>query len=100
MLSKSSLETWDFVLKSEVVEELKRLWFHPAIVVFGSSRFHTCSKYNSCSPDPQAIRTDAFSADTWPNLSYVFPPPPIVSKALARIELGRTQPVSARTRPI
>ena len=75
MLSQLSLETWDFGLKTEVTEDLKQQWFHPVIDMFGSHTFHVCNKYYSSCPDPEAVRVDAFSAATWPNLLYAFSPP-------------------------
>ena len=39
-------------------------------------------------PDLQAIRADTFVVATWPDLSYAFLPPPLMSKALTKVEEG------------
>ena len=41
-MDETPLEAWDFGLKPKVVEDLKQRWFHPAIDVFASSRYHAC----------------------------------------------------------
>lgn len=85
-LSKYSLITWDFGLREEVADRLWRRWFRPSMDLFGSSDFHQVGGYFSCIPDPQAAGVDAFRATTWPNHSYAFPPAPLLSKCLAKIQ--------------
>ena len=65
---------------------LKQRFFKPETDIFGSHTFHVCKRYYSCGPDPGAIRADAFLMANWPNYLYTFPPPPIMSKKLAKIE--------------
>ena len=86
MLSKSSLETRDFGIKSEIATALIKHFFKLKLDVFAFRTFHVCEDYYSCGPDSRAIRADAFSVATWPDYSYVFPLPPLISKTLAKIE--------------
>lgn len=84
-LSKYSVQLWDFGLREEVAAGLWRRWFRPSTDLFASSTFHLADEYFSCSPDSQAARVDAFAAASWPDHSYAFPPPPLLSKCLAVI---------------
>ena len=45
MLSKSSLELWDFGIKPEVAEELFKHFFTPQLDIFASRIFHVCNNY-------------------------------------------------------
>ena len=85
-LSKYSLDAWDFGLKDTVAAGLWSRWFCPSMDLFGSSDFHQVGEYFSCTPDPRAAGADAFLATTWPDCSYAFPPAPLISKCLAKVQ--------------
>ena len=87
LLSKYSLGYWDFGLREEVAAPLWDRWFRPSADLFGSSTFHLAAEYFSCFQDPQAARRDAFTVARWPQDSYAFPPPPLLSKVLEQIRL-------------
>ena len=84
-LSKHSIQVWDFGLRAEVAASLWGRWFRPSADLFASSTFHLAEEYFSCAPDSEAARVDAFAVASWPDHSYAFPPPPLLSKCLARI---------------
>ena len=86
MLSKSSLETWDFGIRPDIALTLFEQFFRPRLDIFASRTFHVCKHYYTCCPDTRAIRADAFSVATWPDYSYAFPPLPLISKTLTKIK--------------
>ena len=86
LLSKHSILLWDFGLLEEVATFLWDRFFRPSTDLFGSSTFHLVDEYYTCFQDPQAARRDAFTAPNWPQDSYAFPPPPLLSKTLQMIE--------------
>ena len=45
MLSKSSLELWDFGIKPEVAEELFKHFLTPQLDIFALRTFHVCNNY-------------------------------------------------------
>ena len=84
MISKSSPESWDFGIKPDVAEELFKHFFAPQLDIFASHTF--CDNYYACGHDRAARRSNAFLVANWPDYSDVFPPPPLVSKTLTKIE--------------
>ena len=86
MLSKSSLEAWDFGIRLDLARELFKHFFRLELDIFASCTFHVCENYYSCSYEDAAVRLDAFSVITWPDYSYTFPPPLLISKTLTKIE--------------
>ena len=86
MLSKSSLEAWDFGIRLDLARELFKHFFTLELDIFASCTFHVCENYYSCSHEDAAVRSDAFSVITWPDYSYKFPPPLLISKTLTKIE--------------
>ena len=65
MLSKSSLEAWDFGIKPGLGRELFNQFFTPELDIFASPTFNVCENYYSCGHDDAAIRSDAFSVVNW-----------------------------------
>ena len=61
MLSKQSLETWEFGLDPQVANRIWRKWFRPDVDCFASRDFHQVKTYYSFYPDSRAERRDAFS---------------------------------------
>ena len=61
------------------------LWgqgYQPSIGLLASSGFHKAGECYSSAPDRRAAEWDAFMVTSWPDLSYAFPPPPLLSKCL------------------
>ena len=87
MLSKSSLETWDFGIRPDIALTLFEQFFRPRLDIFASRTFHVCKHYYTCCPDTRAIRADTFSVANRPDYSFAFPLPPLISKTLAKIHL-------------
>ena len=85
-LSKTAIGGWAFGLKQEAVDDLWRRGYQPSTDLCASSSFHTAGVYYSSAPDPQAAGLDAFTAASRTGLSYAFPPPPLPSGWLDKIE--------------
>ena len=85
MLSKSSLETWDFKIRLELALTLFGHFFKPDLDIFISSTFHVCENYYCCGHDTGAA-ADAFVVAAWPDYLYTIPLPPLISEMLTRIE--------------
>ena len=89
MLSKQSLETWEFGLDTEVAQMIWQRWFTPVVDCFASRDFHLLEEYYSFYPDPVALRRDAFSVVAWPDRVYAFPPVPLITMTLEKIKVDQ-----------
>ena len=87
MLSKGSLDTWEFGLTTQVTNCLWNRWFVPSVDCFASKLFHVVDTYYSFHPDTGAARRDAFSVLRWPNKIYAFPPIPLITMTITKIKL-------------
>jgi hypothetical protein len=86
LLSRKHRLHWDFGLALPVIDRIFQRWFIPDIDLFASNDFHVVEKYYSWLPDPAAKARDAFSQE-WPERVYLFPPVPMILKALNRLQL-------------
>ena len=93
MLSKTSVQYWDFGLQPEVAEQLWSRWFAPQVDLFASSTYHLTARYYSWFPDSGAARRDAFSELRWPDKSYAFPPVPLLPLTLEKVERDRIRTI-------
>ena len=85
MLSKTSLEMWDFGIRPEVAATMFLHFFRPKLDIFASRMFHVCEDYYAWGSDFKAVRANAFLVPTWSDYSYAFPPPLLIAKTLAKI---------------
>ena len=86
MLSKTAVELWDFGLRPEVAAELWSRWYTPEVDLFGSCTFHQVDTYYSWFPDTKAAGRDAFTLLKWQGRAYAFPPVPLISLSLEKLE--------------
>ena len=93
MLSKSAIDTWEVALSTLTVQALVNKWFQPSMALFASKQCHVTAKYCSWYPDSQAVARDAFSILEWPNNCYCFPPVPLISLMLDKIQQDKVQAI-------
>ena len=93
MLSKSAIDTWEVALSTLTVQALVNKWFQPSMDLFASKQCHVTAKYCSWYPDSQAVARDAFSILEWPNNCYCFPPVPLISLMLDKIQQDKVQAI-------
>ena len=85
LLSKESLQTWEFGLNQDSLNKVTRKWGIPTMDLFASKNFHVTSNYCSVEADAAAAQIDAFRLQNWPHWSYAFPPLPLLDLTLERI---------------
>ena len=93
MLSKSAIDTWEVSLSAVVTKRLFSKWFYPSMDMFASRQSHVTTRYCSWYPDSQAVARDAFSMMKWPETCYCFPPVPMISLMLDKIQQDRVQAI-------
>ena len=84
LLSRSSMQTWDFSLRTEIFEAISKRWFLPEIDLFASQECHKIPRFVSWKPC-EGVTTDALNMTSWPNKCYMFPPVPLLLKTVARL---------------
>ena len=89
LLSKSALQTWDFSLDKDVAASLWTRWFLPTVDTFASKACHLLPQYYSWHPDQSSQARDALSVQCWPDRVYCFPPVPMISLVLQKIQSDR-----------
>ena len=89
LLSKSALQTWDFSLDKDVAAGLWAQWFLPTVDTFASNACHPFPQYYSWHPDQNSQAWDALSVRCWPDRVYCFPPVPMISLVLQKIQSDR-----------
>ena len=89
LLSKSALQTWEFSLNKDVAAGLWAKWFLPEVDTFASRACHLLPQYYSWYPDRSAQARDALSVPCWPDRVYCFPPVPLISLVLQKIQSDR-----------
>ena len=89
LLSKSALQTWDFSLDKDVAAGLWTRWFLPTVDTFASKACHLLPQYYSWHPDQNSQTRDALSVRCWPDRVYCFPPVPMISLVLQKIQSDR-----------
>ena len=84
-LSRHDVLQWEFRLSGEtfrsVIDHFK---LDPTMDVYASKRTHQLDRYMSWHQDPQAVAQDAL-IHPWDQVSYVFPPVPLITKTLQKI---------------
>ena len=85
LLSRFSIQSWDFSLKPEIFDSLSRRWFYPEIDLFASQECHQTPRFVSWKPCANAVTTDAFNMVCWPSKSYMFPTNPLLLKTISRL---------------
>ena len=81
-LSRNKMSQWEFYLDRDLfVYILKMLQVQPTLDVFASRDTAQLSRYMSWYPDSQAVAQDAL-LHHWDEISYLFPPIPLLPKVL------------------
>lgn len=73
-MSRSFSDSTEWKLNEKVFNEICNTFFYPDIDLFASRLNRQLENYISWFPDPQAIKSDAFSINWSEFIPYIFPP--------------------------
>ena len=91
-LSRNLLDQWEVRLKADLFAQiLEHFNVYPTLDAFASQETAQLARYMSWRPDSRAVARDALRAQ-WDPITYLFPPVPLLMKALNKV---RSQEIQA-----
>ena len=86
-LSRHEMSQWECMLSHSTLNIVFQTFqLSPTLDVFASKETHRLPRYMSWYPDPGAVARDAMM-HRWDDVSYLFPPVPMLLKTLQKIKL-------------
>ena len=84
-LSRHKLSQYEFGLKPAVLQKVLFNSFVPEFDLFVSKHLHVADKFAALIWHREATAGDAFLMQEWPDLSFIFPPFPLLHKVVSRL---------------
>lgn len=85
-MSRSFSDSTKWKLNEKVFNEICNTFFYPDIDLFASRLNRQLENYISWFPDPQAIKSDAFSINWSEFIPYIFPPFSLIGRILQKLQ--------------
>ncbi|KAG8536531.1 hypothetical protein GDO81_026159 [Engystomops pustulosus] len=89
-LSREKMDPHEWSLNREVFLSLTQKWGFPSIDLFASKKNTQIEVFFSISPKDNPLGLDALSQSWKTNLAYAFPPFPLISRTLQKIQSSQT----------
>ena len=83
--SRHAVKDHDYGLRKDILDFIFNVSFFPQFDLFASQDLHVCERWASFCWTKDSSHGDAFLINDWPDRSFIFPPPPLLVKVVARL---------------